>query len=107
LALRINCAAPREFVESGLFGHEKGAFTGVIQQRRGRFELADGGSLFLDEVGKLPVEAQAKLLRVCCRNANSSRSAARAPFGRTSERSVATNRSPSGGSGRRAFPGRQ
>lgn len=62
--VRVNSAAlPRELIESELFGHERGAFTDAVQRRRGRFELADGGSLFLDEVADLGPEAQAKLLR--------------------------------------------
>jgi two-component system nitrogen regulation response regulator NtrX len=63
--IRVNCAAiPRDLVESELFGHEKGSFTGATERRRGRFELSDGGTLLLDEVGDLSLEAQAKLLRV-------------------------------------------
>jgi formate hydrogenlyase transcriptional activator len=61
---RINCAAiPSGLLESELFGHEKGAFTGALMQRKGRFELADGGSLFLDEIGDISLELQPKLLR--------------------------------------------
>src|SRR5829696_2602266 len=62
--VRVNCAAiPRDLVESEMFGHERGAFTGAAERRIGRFELAHGGTLFLDEVGDLSQEAQAKLLR--------------------------------------------
>jgi formate hydrogenlyase transcriptional activator len=61
----VNCAAvPRDLIASGLFGHEKGSFTGATQRRLGRFELAEGGTIFLDEVGELPAETQIALLRV-------------------------------------------
>jgi transcriptional regulator with GAF, ATPase, and Fis domain len=63
--ITVNCAAlPTQLIESELFGHEKGSFTGAVEKRIGKFEVAEGGTIFLDEIGELPLEIQAKLLRV-------------------------------------------
>ena len=63
--VRVSCASiPKELFESEFFGHARGAFTGAIKDRAGRFEVAEGGSLFLDEVGEIPLQLQSKLLRV-------------------------------------------
>src|ERR1700685_95656 len=67
--ISVNCAAiPRDLIPSELFGHEKGAFTGATQQRLGRFELAEGGTIFLDEIGEIPAETQIALLRILQEN---------------------------------------
>lgn len=63
--IKVNCGAiPEQLIDSELFGHEKGAFTGAVSLKRGRFERAEGGTIFLDEIGELPPQAQVRLLHV-------------------------------------------
>ncbi len=63
--IKVNCATiPKDLYESEFFGHVKGAFTGAVKDRIGRFEAADGGTIFLDEIGEIPLDLQSKLLRV-------------------------------------------
>jgi len=63
--IKVNCGAlPESLIDSELFGHEEGAFTGATSEKRGRFERANGGTIFLDEIGELPLQAQVRLLRV-------------------------------------------
>src|SRR5207244_10206024 len=63
--VKVSCAAlPDTLIEAELFGYERGAFTGAQQRKQGRFELADGGTIFLDEIGEIPLASQVKLLRV-------------------------------------------
>ena len=67
--IEVNCAAiPSELIESELFGHEKGAFTSAVATRKGKFELAEGGTIFLDEIGDMSLSAQAKVLRALQEN---------------------------------------
>ena len=93
--VKLNCAAiPTGLLESELFGHEKGAFTGAIAQRIGRFELPSQGTIFLDEISEIPVELQPKLLRVL-QEREFERLAIPAPFAPTLDSSAATNRDSS------------
>ena len=88
----MHCAAiPQSLIASELFGHEKGAFTGALQRRAGRFEAADGGTIFLDEIGELPMETQIALLRVI-QEQEFERLGSTAPFKVDVRVLVATNR---------------
>ncbi len=102
--VKLNCGAlPEGLIESELFGHEKGAFTGAIQQRKGRFELADGGTLFLDEISEMPLATQVKLLRVL-QEGEFERVGGTQTLKVDVRIIAATNRGPGGRGGRGALP---
>jgi transcriptional regulator with GAF, ATPase, and Fis domain len=103
----INCSAyPATLLESELFGHEKGAFTGATRQKPGRFELADRGTIFLDEIGEIPATAQIKLLRVSPDPANLSVSVAKKTLSIDVRILAATNKDSHAGSGAREISGK-
>ena len=100
--VEVNCAAiPEELIESELFGHVRGAFTGAVADRQGKFEAADGGTIFLDEIGDMSLKTQAKVLRVLQEQVVEPRRQHAARPGRRAGR----RRDEQGPAGRRSRPG--